>query len=480
MSLTAAVAPAGGGFALPSCQGADPRYPLPGRLAWRAPPVTSPMTFRLLQTFVRPALAGVGVLLTAGASAAQAPPPRVTFARDVAPIFQAKCEACHRPGSIAPMSLRTYDEARPWARSIRARVEARQMPPWHIDRTVGVQKFKNDRSLTDAELAIVVAWADQGAAAGDPKDMPAPRQWPADQGWAYAARFGQSEPDLIVRNKPWTQKAGQSNTWVKRIVETGLTEPRWVRAIEVRPGTVKGRLVTHHANVDIDQVEPDGTVTVGRFMEWAVGKEGELMRPNTGKLMLPGSRIAWDVHYASAGEDVTDAVEMGIYFYPKGQEPKYRQTLLSVGNTPQDLDIPPNSLVTTEGFFVLPKAARIESFQPHMHLRGKAQALEAILPTGQRLMISHVAEFNFNWHNAYVYDDDVAPLLPKGTVLKVTSWFDNTTANKVNPDPNVWVGWGDRTVDEMNHVWMNLTYLDEADYLAEVEARRVRLTAPKQ
>jgi hypothetical protein len=243
---------------------------------------------------------------------------------------------------------------------------------------------------------------------------------------------------------------------------------------------VAGTRITHHANIDIDQVEPDGTVTVGRFMEWAVGKEGELMRPNTGKLMLPGSKVAWDVHYASTDEDVTDAVEMGVYFYPKGQEPKYRQTLMSVGSTAANLDIPPNSIVASQGFFVLPRAARIESFQPHMHLRGKAQSLEAILPTGQKVMLSHVADFNFNWHNAYVYADEVAPLLPKGTVLKVTSWHDNTAANKANPDPNVWVGYGDRTVDEMNHVWINVTYLDEPDYLAEIEARRATLAQNQQ
>lgn len=419
-------------------------------------------------------IAAAALALAARPSAAQQR--QVTFTKDVAPIFQQKCEACHRPESIAPMSLRTYEEARPWARSIRARVEARQMPPWHIDKTVGIQKFKNDRSLSGDQIATILAWVDQGSVQGDARDLPAPRQWPADQGWNYAARFGQQEPDLIIRNQPWTMKAGEGNTWVKRIVETGVREPRWVRAIEVRPGSVKGRKIVHHANVDIDQVEPDGTVTVGRFMEWAVGKEGELMRPNTGKLMLPGSRIAWDVHYASTDEDVTTAVEMGVYFYPKGQEPKFRQTLLSVGSTGQNLDIPPNSIVASEGFFVLPKAARIESFQPHMHLRGKAQSLEAILPTGQKVMLSHVAEFSFNWHNSYVYDDDVAPLLPKGTVLKVTSWHDNTPANKANPDPNVWVGYGERTVDEMNHVWVNVTYLDEADYLAEVDGRRARLT----
>jgi hypothetical protein len=415
-------------------------------------------------------------LFAANRTEAQTPQTQVTFTRDVAPIFQEKCEACHRPDSIAPMSLRTYEEARPWARSIRARVESRQMPPWHIDRTVGIQQFKNDRSLSDDQLATIVAWVEQGAVKGDQKDLPAAREWPADQGWNYTARFGQKEPDLIIRGVPWTQKVGQSNAWVKRLVETGITEPRWVRAIEVRPGSVKGRKIVHHANVDIDQVEPDGTVTAGRFMEWAVGKEGELMRPNTGKLMLPGSRIAWDVHYASTNEDVTDTIEMGVYFYPKGQEPKFRQTLLSVGSSGTALDIPPNSVIAHEGYFVLPKAARIESFQPHMHLRGKAQSLEAILPTGQKVMLSYVDSFNFNWHNSYVYADDAAPLLPKGTVLKVISWHDNTAANKSNPNPDVWVGYGDRTVDEMNHVWMNVTYLEEADYLAEVDARRAKAT----
>ena len=222
-----------------------------------------------------------------------------------------------------------------------------------------------------------------------------------------------------------------------------MTEPRWVRAIEVRPGTVKGRKITHHANVDLDQIEPGVQVTIGRFMEWAVGKDGELMRPNSGKLLLPGSRIAWDIHYSQSDEDITDVAEMGIYFYPKGQEPKYRQSLLRMGNTGVSaIDIPPNTIKATESFFVLRQAARIESFQPHMHLRGKAMSMEVILPTGQTQVLSHVPNFTFNWHNAYVYADEAAPLLPKGSVIKITAWHDNTAANKANPDSNVWVGTG--------------------------------------
>jgi hypothetical protein len=420
---------------------------------------------------------GIGWLGTGVAHAEVAANP--TFSKDIAPIFQAKCEACHRAGSIAPMSLRTFEESRPWARSIKARVLGRQMPPWHLDKTVGVQEFKNDPSLSDDQIATIVKWVDDGAPQGDPKDMPPPKTWPEGQHWNYAALFGQ-EPDLIIRSEPWTQRAGANDTWWKPIVESGVTEPRWVRAIEVRPGTVKGRKITHHANSDILQNEP-GELTQagpGRFMEWAVGKDGEIMRPNSGKLMLPGSRIAWDIHYSAADEDVTDTAEMGIYFYPKGQEPKYRQHLLRMGNTGTGyIDIPPNTVKATESFVPLRQAARIESFQPHMHLRGKAMSLEAILPSGRTVVLSHVGNFTFNWHTAYVYADDAAPLLPKGTVIKITAWHDNTSANPSNPDPNVWVGYGDRTVDEMGHAWVNVTYLTDQEYLAEVEARKTRLTS---
>jgi len=377
------------------------------------------------------------------------------------------------------MSIRTYAEARPWARAIRSRVEARQMPPWHIDKTVGVQEFKNDRSLSDDQIATIVKWVEAGAPPGDPRDMPAATTWPDDQGWNYAARFGQ--PDLVVRSAVWTQKAGANDTWWKPVADAGITEPRWVRAIEVRPGTVKGRKITHHANSDLIQAEPEGPAGPGRFMEWAVGKEGELMRPNTGKLLLPGARIAWDIHYSASNEDITDVVEMGIYFYPKGEDPKYRQHLLRMGNTGDGaIDIPPNTIKATESFYPLRQASRIESFQPHMHLRGKAMSLEAILPTGQTAILSHVDAFTFNWHNAYVYADHAAPLLPKGTVLKITAWHDNTVANKANPDPNVWVGYGDRTVDEMGHAWVNVTYLNDEEYAAEVETRRVQLTRGTQ
>ncbi len=415
--------------------------------------------------------------------AAAETPATPTFTKDIAPIFQEKCEACHRPDSIAPMSLITYEEARPWARSIRSRVEARSMPPWHIDRTIGIQEFKNDRSLTDAQIETIVRWVDAGAPKGEVKDLPKAKQWPSEQGWNFAAMYGQKEPDLIIRSTPWTQKTGANDTWWKPVVATGITEPRWVRAIELRPATVKGRKITHHAIARLQQEETDalarndvdqnGVQQAGTFMEWAVGKQGEIMRPNSGKLMLPGSKIIWDIHYSNGGEDITDIVELGIYFYPKGQEPKFRQVLHLMGATNAGgVDIPPNTLKQTEGFFILRENGRVESFQPHMHLRGKAMEMSAILPNGQVQVLSYVNRFDFNWMNTYMYADNAAPLLPKGTILKIVAWHDNTSANKANPDPNVWVGYGDRTVDEMAHAWVNVTYMGDADYKAELEARR--------
>jgi len=427
----------------------------------------------------------MGLALVAVPAAAQNQPvAQVTFTKDIAPIFQKACESCHRKDSLGPMSLVTYEEARPWARSIKARVAARQMPPWHIDKNVGIQHFQNDRSLTDAQISTITKWVDAGAPKGDMKDMPAPVKWPNEETWNFASLFG--EPDLIIKSPPYKMPARAQDAWFKPVVPTNLTEPRYVRAIEMRPGTTQGRKITHHALARLQQKEQSSTTSAaavgdepgpGLFMEWAVGKQGEIMRENSGKLMLPGSAIVWDIHYHAVGEEITDTVDMAIYFYPKGQEPKFRQTLslysgITGGN--RNLDIRPNTLAVTQNFHVMRKSGRVENFQPHMHLRGKAMSMEAILPNGQSQMLSMVSEFNFNWHTNYVYADDVAPLLPKGTILRITSWHDNTKDNPNNPDPNQWVGWGDRTVDEMAHAWVNITYMDEDDFKLEVDKRKAK------
>jgi Cytochrome C oxidase, cbb3-type, subunit III len=410
-----------------------------------------------------------------------------TFTKDVAPIFQAKCQSCHEPGSIAPMSLRTYVEARPWAKSIRARVADRQMPPWHINKNVGIQKFKNDMSLSDDQIATIVAWVDGGAPQGNPADMPALK--PLHEGLYWMGeRDGYGPPDIVVKAPDYTMPAVGQDEWWRPVVDIpGLTEPRWVRMVEIRPSTIQGRKALHHSiaylilNNDPDAVNK-GTSRGGRvafdnaqalvdarpqLMEWAIGKGYDRYLDGTGKLLVPGEKIAWDQHIHAAGEDVTFGSELGIWLYPKGEVPKHRSYLVAFSglkNGTQGLDIPPNAISETEGFTTLLENTIITNFQPHFHLRGKAMLVEAILPTGQTQVVSYVDNFNFNWMTNYIFADDAAPAFPKGTIIHVKAWYDNTRANKNNPDPEQWVGYGDRTVDEMAHAWMNVVYLTDAEY----------------
>lgn len=432
-------------------------------------------------------LIGITVLaLTANAAEVTPGASRtITFTKDIAPILQARCQECHRKGSMAPMSLVTYEETRPWAKSIRQRVITRQMPPWHIDKAVGVQKFKNDMSLSDDQVDMIVRWVDAGAPQGDPKDMPALRQWPADNEWKAAKDLGQ--PDIVVKSEPYTMAAHHQDVWWRPLSDVPVTEPRWVRAVEMRPGTLAGRKITHHAvaylaQEDSDPFGPAGDTGLrGRalLMEWAVGKGYDLYRPDSGKLLLPGSQISWDIHIHAVGEQIRDNVELGIWLYPKGQEPKHRTYLTgfqalrgfqsskdSQQRAGRNIDIPPNSVAQFDNYTVLKSAAMLENFQPHMHLRGKAMSVEAILPDGTAQMVSYVGNFNFNWMTNYIYADDSAPVFPKGTMIHVTATYDNTAANANNPDPDQWVGFGDRTVDEMGHAWMNVTYISDEEYAA--------------
>ena len=422
----------------------------------------------------------LGVSLVFSASAAELTTPHpVTFAKDIAPIFQEKCQDCHRKGTAAPMSLVTYEESRPWAKSIKQRVVTRNMPPWHIDPTVGVQEFKNDMSLSDDQIAKISRWADSGAPMGDPKDMPVAKVFPSDDTWRLEKDFG--APSMVIKSEPYTMPAQSQDQWWKPIANVELTEPRWVRAVEMRPSSPGGRKITHHALAHLVQHDPDAPVIgddepgngrggpdeAGTLMEWAVGKNYDIFRTGTGKLMLPGSHIWWDIHYHAVGEQVRDHVEMAVWFYPKGQEPKYRTYLTGFqGTTGGRMDLAPNTLTESNGYTVLKQAARLDNFQPHMHLRGKGMAIEAILPDGGIQPISHVGNFNFNWMTNYIYAEDAAPVFPKGTVIHVTSWHDNTSANASNPDARQWVGYGDRTVDEMAHAWVNVTYISDEDYKA--------------
>jgi hypothetical protein len=433
--------------------------------------------------------AAAALVLASGTAAAQQPAP--TFSKDIAPILQQNCQVCHSPGSIAPMSLITYEEVRPWARVIRMRTETRQMPPWHIDKTVGIQKFKNDISISDEEIATIAAWVEAGAPEGDPKDLPAPIDFQkGNDQWAFEDQLGQ--PDLVLKTTPYTIPAQGQDSWWRPTVETGLTKPRWVRAVATRPGSVEGRKVTHHVLSSLVQEEKGITglasdaqksvMSAGLLTEWAIGKVGEMYPENTGKLMLPGSKISFEVHYSSmAGVEVKDdEVELAVWFYPEGYTPKYR-TILNIftvagANT---LEIEPNSMATFQNSYVLQAPARIESFQPHMHLRGKGMSMEAIYPDGHKELLSMVSNFDWRWHNNYIYAPDSAPLLPKGTVLNFVAWHDNRDTNPANPDPRQFITWGDRTVDEMAHAWVGVTYLEQADYERMVAERKNAQPTPR-
>ena len=418
--------------------------------------------------------------------ALQAQTPSVTFTKDVAPILQAKCQECHQPGSIAPMSLITYEDARKYARRIKTKVSARLMPPWHIDKTVGIQSFKNDRSLSDDQIATLVKWVDDGTPLGNAADMPPAPKFPDPNRWHYADQFG--PPDLVLRSKPYDMAARTQDKWFRPVTETGLKEARWVRAIEIKPVKPEHRKVVHHVLTMLEQQEPGGITNLaheahevqrsaGLFMEWAVGKTGEIFNTDAGKLMLPDSKIRWEVHLHAIGEEMKNVeVELGIYLYPKGFVPE-RRTVLRMFDVSRgsELDIPPNQTAMTQNFYVMQAPARLENFQPHMHMRGKAMTLEAIYPDGRKELLSAVNNFQWNWHVNYVYADSAAPLLPKGTVLVFTAWHDNTSNNPNNPDPSQWVGWGDRTVDEMAHVWIDVTYLNQADFEKLVASRKAKM-----
>ncbi len=203
------------------------------------------MRVRGSQRWARLSVSMFALAMAAPAMAAETPA-KVTFSKDVAPIFQAKCQACHQPNSIAPMSLMTFQEARPWARSIRERVSTRQMPPWHIDKSVGVQKFKNDMSLSEEQIDTIVRWVDAGAPQGDPKDLPPPVPVQTDNQW-QAVKDGFGEPDLVVKSAEYTMPAVHQDTWWRPLSDIPLTEPRWVKMVEIRPTNLKGRKIIHHS-----------------------------------------------------------------------------------------------------------------------------------------------------------------------------------------------------------------------------------------
>jgi len=386
----------------------------------------------------------------------------ITFTKDVAPILRNSCQTCHREGSIAPMSLLTYEETRPWARAIKDKVQARTMPPWFIDKNIGVQGFKYDRSLSDAEIATIASWVDNGAPRGNPIDMPAPREFADRDIWHIG------EPDWIVPiPEPFVVPADGANWWGDLFSDSGLTEDRWVKAVETKP-SAEGFPVVHHA---VTRLQETQDADEGDFLnEYAQGKNGDVFPDGTGRLFKAGSVVRFNMHYASIGEERTDRTSVGLTFYPKGEEPEHE--LFSRGlNQNFDLDIPPGEDdIRHDAYHRFEQNIRLTGFQPHLHNRGKRQCIEAIYPDGNVESLS-CADWDFGWHIVYNYEDEVQPLLPKGTILHTITWHDNSRANRWNPDPRNWAGFGQRSSDDMSFTWTSWFELDDEAFEAALKER---------
>ena len=437
--------------------------------------------------------AAVVVFVSGTGSAANVVPANPTFAKDILPIFQRACQSCHRPGQMAPFSLLTYDDARPWVRSIKNNVETRYMPPWHLDRTVG--EYDPDPSLSDAEVATIAKWVDNGAPRGDMKDAPAPIEWPGNSTWQFGER-----PDLIIKSPKIDVAAQAADMYPEPEVQSGITEDRYIKWIQVLPGDTR---ITHHVLVfalggastgatndavpdlpslaalfGIDLPSDPAQLAVFRtqvadfgrggaptmLTEYARGNDGDIFQDGDAKFLAKDATIRFQIHYHPNGETavIGDQATVGIKFWPAGYKPKHVIQSRNIQNMAALAIAPGDANARSDAYFTLTQPSRIVSFQPHMHYRGKRMTLEAIPPNGQPQLLTDVNRFVWTWQITYPYKNP--PTFPKGTVLHVTAYHDNSAANKENPDPTAFVGWGDRTVDEMNIGWIDYYTISDEEY----------------
>ncbi len=412
----------------------------------------------------------VSSVLVAAAQDARVPPTEnaPTFSKDVAPILYSKCVSCHRPGEVAPMPLMTYKDARSWARAIREKVIAREMPPWHADPAYGT--FRNDRSLTPAQIDTIVRWVDGGARQGDEQEMPA---LPAfTTGWQIG------KPDVVFEMPvDFHIPAAGTVDYQYFEVPTNFTEDRWISAGEVRAGNPEH---VHHIIVSV--IEPpgnmrpnvmrvkafaDGPDTAGAprplseaeraqlaaaarranavsLVNWAVGEDAPVYPAGLAKRIPAGSILQFQVHYTTNGAAATDRSRIGLIFAKEPPKSEIRTALIANAR----FTIPagdPNHQIEAEATFN--ENVHVWTMHPHMHLRGKDMTYTAIYPDGRQEVVLHVPKYDFGWQTDYWL---ARPLgLPKGAKLHVTAHFDNSAANRFNPDPTAVVRWGDQTWEEM-------------------------------
>ncbi|HVS16925.1 MAG TPA: alkyl hydroperoxide reductase [Thermoanaerobaculia bacterium] len=395
----------------------------------------------------------VPTLVPAAASTSNDATGAPTFYRDVLPVLQQSCQVCHRAnganlgGMVAPMSFTDYASTRPWAKSIARQVEARTMPPWHAA-PEHHGTFVNERTLTDAEVATLVRWAGLGAPAGDPADAPPPLAWPDHGGWSIG------EPDLVIDMGEDYLVADdvedQYITFVTEITPEVLPEPRWVKAVEFRPGSA----VVHHIIA-----RPLGGI--------APGNDPTVFPDGFGTLLEPGTKVSWQMHYhkePGAGTAAMDRSSAALRFYPAGYTPEH--PMLNDPLAKGDFEIPPgdpaySATVSTK----FERDSLLMGYTPHMHLRGKSARYVARYPDGTEEVLLWVPSYDFNWQTHYAYPPP-GKRIPAGTELELTMTWDNSPENPANPDPTETVRFGQPTTAEM--MFGFVSYADaEPGYIPE-------------
>jgi mono/diheme cytochrome c family protein len=408
----------------------------------------------------------------------------VTFTKDIAPILQRSCQQCHRPDGVAPMSLVSYEDVRPWARAIKTRTglgpRAGVMPPWFVERDIGIQPFKNDLSLSTEEIARIARWADSGAPRGHQADLPPARTFDDSDRWTIG------EPDLVLRSKEVTVPAAGPDWWGDvGLVPTGLTEDRYASAVEVREvndipksgqtTTVGGRYVFHHMTYSsVVQGDHGSDPADESSTSWPiheVGRNADVFPPEAGRLLQANSALSLAAgHIHSNGRETKAHLEFAFKLFPKGYKPLYRRSSLRLGNG-IDIDVKPNRAnQELHAYAVLQEHTKIIAFEPHLHAPGVRMCLEAIW--GHNIQTLNCVGYDHNWVKQYVYDDDAAPLLPKGAIVHLIGFLDTTPANRNPADPRNWAGGGRRSVANM---FIDLGYsvaLTEEQFQAEMTKRR--------
>ena len=431
------------------------------------------------------------LILSMGGLKAQDLEQELTYNGEIGRIINENCVVCHQEGGIGPMQFQTYDQVRPWAPLIQLKVASREMPPYAYDHGIGLQDLIGDWRLEQGEIDQIVAWVEQGAPLGDPDTAPPPYQLKDPDEWNFAAELGQ--PDLIVASSSYDIPSSGNDLWSREFVDSGVTTNRCIKAVQVKPRG-DASAVVHHANSSVYIPDgEDGFQRYGMLTEYAMGKWGEMVPEGVCRTLPAGAQIQWNIHMFPGGVGATaqgeiiedNVVEIGLWFHDEGYEAAegiYKQDLAQYDiqfkgalTRNENMIIPPNGYGMTQGFHSFDHPVRIDSFQPHGHLRMNAASFEIFYPdTGRTEQISQVSKWSATWHHSHIYEPEVAPLVPAGAVLVLKQWYDNTANNPNNPDPDQWVYGGSRTGDEMSHAWLAITHLDEKGYEKLIAQRKER------